>query len=238
VRKVVSQLGALMRLLCCIVAAASMSGILSAQGSAAARVPDFVLDTIARGGIPLWEAPDPDYDSRRPPQPAPPISHAARSQARAAIELRSMDSKSYVWGEEFVYELLIVNTGSIPFSVPYSVEASLVRSARYRERLELLEASVLLEVSDTKGRFLGVLQTQYMAGAREELRTLQTLESGQSAVLRLRGRWLTNAPDHAYAILKQPGAVVGISATLLIAREGLLAKSVAFGPIVVEPAAR
>lgn len=152
--------------------------------------------------------------------------------------MKRLEFPAFVWGEEFVYELLLKNVGALPIFVPWSPNIDLVRSAIYRDRPDLRRATISLEVYGPSGQRLGRLEMQHLAGATSELQTLQTLAPGQSAILRVRGRWRTPFGDDGIKILSQPEHEVALVATVILYEEGIVSRSESIGPVMILPLSR
>lgn len=126
------------------------------------------------------------------------------------MSLISTDRLAYEGGDTVIYEVQVENTGTSALVLPWSPDLARVLSATSTS------GSIFLEVRNASGQPLGWLTHQTLYGSSEVDGTLQTLEPGENALLRLRGEWVMGA-DEWSKVLTQSQSNVSVAAVLRLA---------------------
>jgi hypothetical protein len=185
--------------------------------------PDYLLDVASRGPVPL--------DESTSPAGARTGSGGGDSRARTAgdveISLVRLDAAPpFEWGEHFVYEVLVENVGRDVVMLPWSPDRNVYALGRSGLAIDVLKGSVVLEVYSADGVTpLAKLEPQLLGGSDALGGTVQPLRPGETAVLRLPGRWRSIDSGGAERVLAQPEGQVTLKARLTLERENLVAES-------------
>lgn len=129
--------------------------------------------------------------------------------------LVSLDRSAYALGEAFVYEVLIENLSQEPIRLPWSPEVERFPRVEGIQPAAHRWLGLTLSVSDANLGVRGVTSSQPLLGSEEVPGSLQTLASGETALIRVPGTWTFIAMDAA-AIMNRPERVLGASVRLVM----------------------
>lgn len=136
------------------------------------------------------------------------------------LTLVSVDISNIVFGDYFIYEVLIENTGKAPVTLPWSPNhgafAQPVRRTPPGFRSGLLYLDV--ESSDEASSRLAMLDAQSLLGSQEVPGSLRELAPGRTARIRAPAQWSATMPEGRDAVLRQPDGIVRVRAVFLMDR--------------------
>jgi len=122
------------------------------------------------------------------------------------VELRSLERTSFLWGDSFVYEVVIENTGRALVTLPWSPDDAQFGDS-IRRSPEYVEAAVGVEVRPRReSQVAAVLRLQGLFGAPSVPGSLPQLAPGERALVRVPGQWwTTEAAMNSVVSLQQNG---------------------------------
>ena len=143
-------------------------------------------------------------------------THAPASPLK--LTLVSVDRTDFVYGEEFIYEVLIENTGREPITLPWSPDLGAFVQPAPRIPAGYLRGSVYLQVESASGQpaVLALLDLQPLYGSDEVPRSRLSLAPGRTALLRVPAQWSATMPEGRAGILKQPDGAVQVRAVFSV----------------------
>lgn len=146
------------------------------------------------------------------------------------VELLSLDRPSYEMGDAVIYQVLIENVGTTTLLIPWSRDANRV----VPNASEWSAGSVFLEVRSADGKRLAWLASHQLYGSPSVDGTLQAVAPGESARLRVSGKWFAS-PDELTQVLAQPPGGAAVAAVLHLAANNLLVASTNVIPVALAP---
>jgi hypothetical protein len=134
------------------------------------------------------------------------------------LTLLSVDRTDFVYGEEFIYEVLIENIGRETIVLPWSPDLGAFVQPAPRLPAGYLRGSVYLRVESASGQpeVLALLESQSLYGSDEVPRSRLNLAPGRTALLRVPARWSATMPEGRAGILKQPDGAVQVRAVFSV----------------------
>jgi hypothetical protein len=178
---------------------------------------DFRLDLVPHRHLPRVE--------RMDVTPQPVLPHNG-PRPELALTLLPLAHADFLWGDEFEYEVLVRNIGTVPVWLPWTSDGLVPVRPRVASLPEVRRATVRLEVWSIDGKQrLGGLQSHALAGAVDIQGTLQRLAPNQTALLRVPGRWHSHAAGEIPTILAQSNGEVRLSALLGVYEQSVVARS-------------
>lgn len=121
------------------------------------------------------------------------------------VTLASLDRTSYVLGDPIVYEIFIRNGGRTSLVIPWNPDPEAFVGELHAPTTS--RASVFLEVRNDRAERVAWLEMQGLLGSAAVAGGLETIAPGETALLRLPGRWRTNTDADARALIAAAGRV-------------------------------
>jgi|SRR5688572_12239585 len=130
------------------------------------------------------------------------------------VTLVSIDRTDFMYGDEFVYEVLIENTGGQPITLPWSPDRGAFVQPAPRTPAGYLSGRLYLHVESVTAQpvLLALLESQMLFGSDEVPRSRLILAPGRTALLRVPAQWSASMPEGRAGILKQPDGAVQVRA--------------------------
>jgi len=134
--------------------------------------------------------------------------------ATLRLKLLSVDRTDYIYGDYFVFEVLIENTGNKVVTLPWSPNTGEFMQPVPRIPDGFLSGRVSVHVESATGEpaLLSLLDSQSLYGSNEVPRSLLRLEPGRTARIRAATQWSAPMPQGREAILRQPAGAVRLRA--------------------------
>ena len=154
------------------------------------------------------------------------------------LTLVSVDVSEFAWGDHFVYEVLIENTGKLPVTLPWSPDMGAFAQPVKRTPPGFRSGTLRLQVepANAPGSVLAFLDHQALYGSLEVPRSLLVLPPGKTALVRVPAQWSATMQEGRAAVLGQPDGAVRIRAILTIYDDDVpLTRSTNTLPIRVQP---
>ena len=199
--------------------------------SASAQSPraDFVLDVAARGESRVIVSVTLEETRSARPYRLP----SGVDVEVSIVKIGLMDQ--FAWGDEILYEILVRNVGRTDVELPWLADTDLHSVARIDMTGAYKHAGVFLEVVAADGKTtLGSLDPQLLAGVKDRPDTIQRLRPQETALLKLRGRWMGLAST-AESTFSQPNGAVRLRAMLALFSDVHNATSSNSIPVTVFP---
>lgn len=135
----------------------------------------------------------------------------------------SADRTDFVYGEEFVYEVLVENTGREPIVLPWSPDRGAFVQPAPRIPAGYISGGVYLQVESASGQsaVLALLESQALYGSDEVPRSRLTLAPGRTALLRVPAQWSATMAEGRAGILARPDGAVQVRAVFSISVDNL-----------------
>jgi hypothetical protein len=204
-----------------LLAASIALALLVFAASVAAQAPaaEYFLDLVSYLHSPRPEA----AASARVLLPGRIIDFDADPPAPISLDLTlvTLEGRQFEWGDEFIYEILVKNAGPEPVAIPWTPDPLLLP-----EQERSAGASISLEISNRdRSERLG-LALQPLFGSASVSGTLQTLEPGQSARIRVRGAFSSTSPQAVADFLQDESPMdVAVKARFDLIEQGVLLTS-------------
>ena len=134
------------------------------------------------------------------------------------VTLLSVDVSDFVYGDYFIYEVLIENTGKAPVTLPWSPNpGAFARPFEYMPP-GFRTGQLYLQVEPAGGApdRLALLDAQPLRGSIEVPGSLIQLAPGQVARVRVPEQWSATMPEGRSAVLRQPDGEVRLRAVFSV----------------------
>ena len=134
------------------------------------------------------------------------------------VTLVSVDRTDFVYGEEFVYEVLIENISKELVTLPWSPDQGAFVQPAPRIPSGYISGSVYLLVESASGQpaVLALLDSQSLYGSDEVSRSRLALAPGRTALLRVPAQWSATMDEGRTRILQQPDGAVQVRAVFSV----------------------
>jgi hypothetical protein len=135
------------------------------------------------------------------------------------LTLLSVDVSDFVYGDYFVYEVLIENTGTAPAVLPWSPNRGAFARASAYMPPGFRTGSLYLQVESAVGGSdsLALLEMQSgLLGSKDVPGSLLELAPGRKAHVRVPAQWSATMPEGREAVLRQPDGEVRIRAVFSV----------------------
>jgi len=136
------------------------------------------------------------------------------------LTLLSVDVLDFVYGDYFVYEVLIENTGNSSVALPWSPNTGAFAQTIQRTPAgyRFGSVSVHVESAGDEKTHLALLDAQPLYGSEEVPGSLLVLAPGRTARIRAPSQWSATMPEGRAAILRQPEGAVRLRAVYSMSR--------------------
>jgi len=134
------------------------------------------------------------------------------------LTLLAVDVSESVYGDYFVFEVLIENTGKASVTLPWSPNpGDFARPSQYMPP-GFLSGQIYLQVEGAGGASdrLALLDAQPLRGSKEVPGSLIELAPGQTARVRVPEQWSATMPEGRDAVMRQPDGEVRIRAVFSV----------------------
>ena len=135
------------------------------------------------------------------------------------LTLVSVDISDFTYGDRFVYQVLVENTGGAPALLPWSPNPGAFAQTVRRMPPGFRSGSLWLEaesVESVEPVRLAMLDGQSLRRSAEVPGSLLELAPGRTALIRVPAQWSATMPEGRAAVLRQPDGAVRLRAVFAV----------------------